>query len=299
MNQWFRPAGSGNAEYDVVVTPGDPGWVSTGLRVATLAAGESRAVETGGYEWIVLPLSGSFVVEVEGARHDLAGRPDVFSGPTDLVYVGRDSSFTVTSVSGGRVALPFAVARSRFPVRYVDSASVPVELRGAGSCSRQVQNFGTPAALEADSIIACEVITPGGNWSSYPPHKHDEDREGVETALEEIYYFQMRVEPGAGPAPSSAQPAGPAFGYQRVYGTAERPIDVLEEVRTDDVVLVPHGWHGPAMAPAGYDMYYLNVMAGPGQTRAWLICDDPAHAWVRGTWAGQPVDPRLPYGSRP
>ena len=300
MSQWFRPAGSGNAEYDVSVTPGDPGWGSTGLRVATLAAGESRVVETGGCEWIVLPLSGgSFVVEVEGARHDLVGRPDVFSGPTDLVYVGRDSSFTVTSVSGGRVALPFAVARSRFPVRYVDSASVPVELRGAGSCSRQVQNFGTPAALEADSIIACEVITPGGNWSSYPPHKHDEDREGVETALEEIYYFQMRVEPGAGAAPSSAQPAGPAFGYQRVYGTAERPIDVLEEVRTDDVVLVPHGWHGPAMAPAGYDMYYLNVMAGPGQTRAWLICDDPAHAWVRGTWAGQPVDPRLPYGSRP
>ncbi len=300
MSQWFRPAGSGNAEYDVSVTPGDPGWGSTGLRVATLAAGESRVVETGGCEWIVLPLSGgSFVVDVEGARHDLAGRPDVFSGPTDLVYVGRDSSFTVTSVSGGRVALPFAVARSRFPVRYVDSASVPVELRGAGSCSRQVQNFGTPAALEADSIIACEVITPGGNWSSYPPHKHDEDREGVETALEEIYYFQMRVGPGAGAASSSAQPAGPAFGYQRVYGTAERPIDVLEEVRTDDVVLVPHGWHGPAMAPAGYDMYYLNVMAGPGQTRAWLICDDPAHAWVRGTWAGQPVDPRLPYGSRP
>ena len=93
MSQWFRPAGSGNAEYDVSVTPGDPGWGSTGLRVATLAAGESRVVETGGCEWIVLPLSGgSFVVDVEGARHDLAGRPDVFSGPTDLVYVGRDLS---------------------------------------------------------------------------------------------------------------------------------------------------------------------------------------------------------------
>ena len=109
----------------------------------------------------------------------------------------------------------------------------------------------------------------------------------METSLEEIYYFELRPEPGA-PAATEA-----AFGYQRVYGTAERPIEVLAEVRSADVVLVPHGWHGPAMAPPGYDMYYLNVMAGPGETRAWLICDDPAHAWVRQTWDGQPVDPRL------
>ena len=155
-----------------------------------------------------------------------------------------------------------------------------MELRGAGSCSREVRNFGVPATLEADSIIACEVLTPAGNWSSYPPHKHDEDRDGVETELEEIYYFETRVADGA--ARDGADPVG----YQRVYGTAERPIDVLAEVRTGDVVLVPHGWHGPSMAAPGYDLYYLNVMAGPGEERAWLICDDPSHGWVRDTWDG-------------
>ncbi len=141
--------------------------------------------------------------------------------------------------------------------------------------------------LDADSIIACEVVTPAGNWSSYPPHKHDEERPGVETELEEIYYFET-------PRPTATARGADPVGYQRVYGTDERPIDVLAEVRTGDVVLVPHGWHGPAMAAPGYDLYYLNVMAGPGPERAWLICDDPAHAWVRDTWADQAVDPRLP-----
>ena len=168
---------------------------------------------------------------------------------------------------------------------------LPVELRGAGMASREVRNFGTPGVLDADSIIACEVITPAGNWSSYPPHKHDEERPGVEAELEEIYYFETQVESGSS-APEGADPVG----YQRVYGTGERPIDVLAEVRTGDVVLVPHGWHGPAMAAPGYDLYYLNIMAGPGQERAWLICDDPAHGWVRETWASQDVDPRLPLG---
>jgi 5-deoxy-glucuronate isomerase len=125
------------------------------------------------------------------------------------------------------------------------------------------------------------VITPGGNWSSYPPHKHDEDRPGTESVLEEIYYFEVR---GDG-----------AMAYQRVYGST----DVLAEVRTGDVVLIPHGWHGPSMAVPGYDLYYLNVMAGPGAERAWLICDDPAHTWIRRTWEGQPVDPRLPMGQAP
>jgi len=88
------------------------------------------------------------------------------------------------------------------------------------------------------------------------------------------------------------------MAYQRVYGTPERPVDVLAEVRTGDVVLIPHGWHGPSMAVPGYDLYYLNVMAGPGE-RSWLICDDPVHAWVRGTWADQPIDPRLPLTEVP
>ena len=126
------------------------------------------------------------------------------------------------------------------------------------------------------------MITPAGNWSSYPPHKHDEDRPG-ESVLEEIYYFEIRGATGR-----------QGMGYQRVYGTAGRGVDVLAEVRSGDVVLIPHGWHGPSMAVPGYDMYYLNVMAGPGERR-WLICDDPDHAWIRATWEGQPPDPRLPF----
>jgi 5-deoxy-glucuronate isomerase len=288
MNEWVRPAGTtADDEYDTRIQPGGEGWAHTGLLVTDLAARESRTVQAGEQEWVVVPLSGAATVEVEGVRYQLAGRPDVFSAATDVLYVPRDSAFTVTSTGGGRYAFCSATARHSFPVTLVAAADVPDELRGAGTASRRVRNFCTPGVLDADSIIACEVITPAGNWSSYPPHKHDEEREGVETSLEEIYYFELRPEPG-----STAVPEG-AFGYQRVYGTVERPIEVLAEVRSTDVVLVPHGWHGPAMAPPGYDMYYLNVMAGPGETRAWLICDDPAHAWVRHTWADQPVDPRL------
>ena len=104
-----------------------------------------------------------------------------------------------------------------------------------------------------------------------------------EVELEEIYYFQVR------------DPKG--LAYQRVYGTKDRPVDVLAEVGAGDVVLVPHGWHGPSIAAPGYDLYYLNVMAGPAADREWLFCDDPAHAWIRGAWAGQPLDRRLPLSS--
>lgn len=294
---WFCPAGSTARDgFDIALSPGSVGgtWQHTGLWAADLAAGDSRTVETGDCEWLVLPISGgSWLVSVDGQPTvTLRGRLDVWAGPTDLAYVPRDASVTVTAVEGGRVALPHARARTAYAPAVIRAEEVQVELRGSGSCSRQVHNFATPAVLQADSIIACEVYTPSGNWSSYPPHKHDEHRPGLESELEEIYAFRLRAAVGA--------PAGAAaFGYQRVYGTADRPIEVLEEVRTDDVVLVPHGWHGPAMAPAGYDMYYLNVMAGPGPERAWLICDDPAHAWVRDTWAHHPVDPRLPLGGLP
>ena len=146
-----------------------------------------------------------------------------------------------------------------------------------------MRNFARPDRFEADRLIAVEVLTPGGNWGSYPPHKHDEIR-ADETELEEIYHYVV-----------TDGPAGPGLAYQHVYGTPERPIDLLTTVRTGDTVLVPHGWHGPAMAAPGYDLYYLNVMAGPGE-RAWRACDDPSHAWVRDAWAGQAIDPRVPFG---
>ncbi|GAA5036485.1 5-deoxy-glucuronate isomerase [Terrabacter aeriphilus] len=296
---WHRPLGTTARDgWDVVVEPDAAGWEHTGLYAGRLAAGESRRVEADHREHVVVPLSGSVVVSVDGAAgvHEatLAGRSSVFAGPTDVAYVPAGTSLTVTAVGDARVAVCFAVTEAteaRFPFRHVAADEVPVELRGAGTASREVRNFGLPGVLDADSVIACEVVTPAGNWSSWPPHKHDEERPGEETQLEEIYYFEVAPEEGC-PEAAAADPVG----YQRVHGTEHRPIEVLAEVRPGDVVLVPHGWHGPAMAAPGYDLYYLNVMAGPGEERAWLICDEPAHAWVRDTWTDQPVDPRLPFG---
>jgi 5-deoxy-glucuronate isomerase len=262
-------------EWAVSIDPASAGWTYSGLRVVELAAGGSVGFDTGEDEVLVLPLSGSAVVECDGEKAELTGRTSVFAGVTDFVYAPRDGHVDVTSAEGGRFAVPSARARRRLDFRHVPAAATPVELRGAGQCSRQVNNLATPDVLDADRLIVCEVLTPAGNWSSYPPHKHDEDRPGEETPLEEIYYFEV---------------ARDGMAYQRVYGPG---IDVLAEVRSGDVVLIPHGWHGPSMAVPGYDLYYLNVMAGPG-SREWLISDDPAHSWVRGTWAAQPVDPRLP-----
>lgn len=265
------------------ITPANAGWGWSGLRVVDLAAGESTTFESDGTEFLVLPLSGSAEVVVGDEHFTLAGRIDVFAAVTDFVYVGLGGSAEIHSETGGRFAFPFACAHRKLPTRYQPASAIPIELRGAGSCSRQVNNFCTPDAFEADRLIACEVITPSGNWSSYPPHKHDEQREG-EVPLEEIYYYEI-----------ADGPAGAGMAYQRVYSTdPARPIDVLQEVRSGDAVLIPHGWHGPSMAVPGYDLYYLNVMAGPGEERAWRICDDPAHSWVRGTWEAQAVDHRLP-----
>jgi 5-deoxy-glucuronate isomerase len=279
-----RPSGSLAAgRCSVDLDPAAAGWKWTSLRVLNLGPGQTQALYTGPSEMLVLPLAGSCAVSCGGQRLELAGRASVFDGLSDFAYLPRAASGEITSAAGGRFALPGAVADVDLPVRYGPAAEVAVELRGTGACSRQVNNFCTQDAFDADRLLACEVITPAGNWSSYPPHKHDEDRPG-ESVLEEIYYFEIR----------EGADGHPGMGYQRVYGTAERPVDVLAEVRSGDVVLIPHGWHGPSMAVPGYDMYYLNVMAGPGERR-WLICDDPEHAWIRQTWDGQPADPRLPF----
>ncbi|MET4059545.1 5-deoxy-glucuronate isomerase [Arthrobacter sp. UYP6] len=270
---------------------GAPGWAHTGIKVAGLAPGESLTLPAEEEERLVIPLEGALTVLADGTEYPLRGRSSVFAGPADVLYSGVRTPLTVTSENGGRFAVALAPARTSYPVRLVTAEQTPVELRGSGSCSRQVHNFGTPATLEADRFIVCEVLTPAGNWSSYPPHKHDEEKDG-ESSLEEIYYFETR--PAAGfEAPDDAD----AVGYARVYASDERPIDVQAEVRSGDVVLVPYGWHGPAMAAPGYDLYYLNVMAGPGRVREWLISDDPHHGWIRQTWDGQQMDPRLPFTS--
>ncbi len=256
------------------------GWSWTSLRVLVLPVGAGHSFSSSGEELLVLPLSGSCNVTCDGREFEVLGRPDVFSGPTDFVYIPRDSQVEISSPGGGRFAVTGAKARNRLPVRHQPAGQVSVELRGADNCSRRVVNYCMTDTFEADRLLVCEVITPSGNWSSYPPHKHDETRSG-ETELEEIYYFQIAGGPG-----------GEGMAFQRLYGTEDRPIDFLGEVHDGDVVLIPHGYHGPSMAPPGYDLYYLNVMAGPGD-RAWLAIDDPHHAWVRDSWSGKPVDPRL------
>jgi len=266
--------------FSLRVTPEQAGWAFSGLRVLELAPGAAHTLHSGADELLVLPLAGGCVVECESRRFELAGRDDVFARVTDFAYVPMDAEVRVTSMGGGRFALPSALAARRLDPAYGAAEEVAVELRGAGQASRQVNSLCTPDTFQADRLIAVEVLTPGGNWSSYPPHKHDELREG-EVILEEIYYFEIAGHGG--------------LGYQRVYSSGpDRQIDVCAEVRAGDMVLVPYGYHGPSMAAPGYDLYYLNVMAGPGEERVWRFCDDPAHAWVRGTWAGQAVDPRLP-----
>ena len=289
-----RPSGSLAAgNWTVELDPARAGWSWSSLRVLQLAPGQSQTVVTGPDEMLVLPLAGACLVSCGGDIIELAGRASVFDGPSDFAYLPRGVTAEVSAERGGRFALPGARAGRDLPFRYAPAAGVPIELRGAGACSRQVNNFCTESAFEADRLLSCEVITPAGNWSSYPPHKHDDDRPG-ESVLEEIYYFEFADRRPAGRPAERRAPTFPAMGYQRVYGSPGKPVDVLAEVRSGDVVLIPHGWHGPSMAVPGYDMYYLNVMAGPGERR-WLICDDPAHAWIRDTWADQDVDPRLPF----
>lgn len=281
----YRPAGSLAADgWSVLLTPESAGWAFCGLRIGALGPGGSLAFATGEDEVAVVPLEGAFDVAVDGERMALAGRPSVWAGPSDFVYAPPGSVIAVGSAAGGRFAVATARADARYPVRHVPASSVAVELRGAGASSREVRNFAAADRFEADRLIAVEVLTPGGNWGSYPPHKHDEARVD-ETELEEIYHYIV-----------TDGPSGPGLAYQHVYGTPDRPIDVLTTIHTDDLVLVPHGWHGPAMVAPGYDLYYLNVMAGPGE-RVWRSRDDPDHGWVRERWPGQTVDPRLPFGS--
>lgn len=313
-HRWFHPFVAKGEGWAVEITDALEGWQHTSLRVAVLAPGATIRHVLDGEEAVVVPLVGAATVTTsragEHATTRLAGRPSVFAGPSDTLYLPAGTELALTNdgdeqarvaVCGARVEDASGGDRE---IVHLPAAEVPVELRGAGTCSREVRGFGMPAALpQAEQILACEVITPAGGWSSYPPHKHDTDRPGQESVLEEIYYFESQVvgDAEAGRAPltrGTDRPDGrDPVGYQQVYGEQGRPIDVLVEVTTGDTVLVPHGWHGPAMAPPDADLYYLNVMAGPGPERAWLICDDPAHGEIRASWVGQPVDARLPMGT--
>ena len=284
---------SGTAARDgdpVVVTPESAGWELCWLRVVRLAPGAARVLETGPDEVALLPLSGGGVtIDVDNRRFNLEGRRSVFARVTDWAYVPMDAAVRLTSAEGCELAVASARATRRLEPAAVAAEDVPVEIRGAGPATRQVTNFLTPEAFGgADKLICCELVTPDGNWSSYPPHKHD-DTDGSPVWNEEIYYFRIGRAGTVDYAPEG-------YGIHRTY-THDGSIDATVTVRDGDVFLVPRGYHGPCTAAPGYPMYYLNVMAGQRPGRLLAFADDPAHAWIRDTWGSTVVDPRCPMTS--
>lgn len=276
------PRGSAAADGDpLVITPESAGWRYAGLRIVELAAGEAREVATARDELLVLPLRGGCSLEVDGERVELAGRESPFARVGDFAYVPVGSRATVSSAAGATLALPSARAERRFPFAYGPAEAVAVEVRGAGPATRQINNLFAPGTLAAERLVVVEVLTPAGNTSSHPPHKHDRASDG-EAELEEIYYFRFD-RPGA-------------FGFHRTYA-ADGAFDVTATVEDGDAFLVPSGYHGPCAAPPGYAMYYLNVLAGPGAQRSLAFRDDPRHAWIRASWNAEARDPRVPMTS--
>ncbi|RDI69370.1 5-deoxy-glucuronate isomerase [Nocardia pseudobrasiliensis] len=287
MSTLHHPDGTlSDGDDPILLSAEGAGWNYTGLRVLRLTAGRARVVHTGEYEAFVLPLAGSCTVRVDGLVFELAGRDSVFTRVTDFAYVPREAEVELWADRDAEIALPMARCTRRLEAKYGAAEDVPVEVRGAGQASRQVTNFGVPGVWEhADKLNACELITPDGNWSSYPPHKHDEANE-CEVVNEEIYYFRIAGRDGI-------TPSREGFGLHRTY-TADGTLDENVAVRDGDVFLVPHGYHGPCIAAPGYPMYYLNILAGPAPERSMAFCDDPAHGWVRDSWAGVATDIRCP-----
>lgn len=298
-DKWYFKRGElARADWDVHVDPQNPpaqGWKYTGLRIGTLNAGRILELPSDSNERIIFALEGEeFLVQYihQDQTHQLvlSGRTSVFHGPADFIYLPINTSAKISGM--GRIAVGETPATNEKPVRYVPKSEVSISMRGAGRETRQVHNLGMPETLDADRMIVCEVIVPAGNWSGAPSHKHDTYLPDKESNLEEIYYFESAVTRGE-VASNSVSP----FGYFRGTSADSRPYDVTEEVHSGDVALVPYGWHGPAAAGPGYDLYFFNVMAGPDPERQWNATDHPDQAWIRGTWQSQQTDPRLPYGA--
>jgi 5-deoxy-glucuronate isomerase len=269
------------------VTPGDAGWTYCGLRILPIDPGGTYELVTGDAEMAVLPLSGGAVtVDVEGRRYELAGRASVFAAVSDWAYLPIDAEVRLTSASGAEVALPSARATRRFDPAVVAAEDVAIEVRGAGPATRQVTNFMSPEAFDgADKLMCVELLTPDGNWSSYPPHRHDDSPE-CPVNNEEIYYFRIGRAGTTDYAPDG-------FALHRTY-TPDGDVDATVTVTDEDIFLIKRGYHGPCATAPGYPLYYLNVLAGPGGERSMEFCDDPTHHWVRESWDGMDADARVP-----
>ncbi|MBI4874190.1 MAG: 5-deoxy-glucuronate isomerase [Acidobacteria bacterium] len=237
-----------------------------GFEARRLASGEEFSSQTAESELGLVVLGGRCAVESSAGHWPRIGaRASVFEGLPYTLYLPISTAFTVRAETDCDLALCYARAEESHPARLVTPEQVEVEIRGGGNATRRIHHILGPA-FPAHRLLVCEVFTPSGNWSSYPPHKHDVHSPPGEVDLEEIYYYRVD------------RPEG--FAIQKVY-TADRRLDETLTVRDGELVLVPEGYH-PVVAAPGYNVYYLNALAGSARSMA--ASDDPAYAWVRQTW---------------
>ena len=276
-----RPAADG---VSLAIDPARAGWRYLGFRALALGAAERLDVGGPGIETAVVVVAGGGVSLVaDGAQLHLEGRQTVFDGKPWAAYLPPDCRAQVTATTAEDhhvvLAIAEAPASGRAAVATVPMLIKPqdiaVEIRGAGNATRRIHHIITPE-FPADRLEVVEVYTPAGNWSSWPPHKHDVDDMPNEAVLEEIYYYQQRR-------------AHEGWGVQRLYRRDGDRRDGLWTVRHGELVLVTDGYH-PFVAAHGYDAYYLNALAGDRRTMA--CTDDPDLAWTRAAWAEMQPDPR-------
>jgi len=260
-----------------VVDPASASWRYLSFRVDRLRSDEHVSRNTGSEEVALVPLGGSCAVHSDGMTWELGGRVSVFDGMPSALYLPRDTQYMLTADGDVEVAVCGALADQQLEPRLVLPEDVEIEVRGSGNATRQINHIIKPE-FPAQRLLVVEVFTPAGNWSSYPPHKHDEDHPPGEVVLEEVYYYRTQSDPPG------------AFAVQRLY-SPQHGTDLTETVRDGDIMLVPHGYHTTAAAH-GYDLYYLNGLAG--NRRSMASVDDPSLAWIRPAWEKLAHDPRVP-----
>lgn len=244
------------------VTPQSAKWQYVGFDVYHLAEGAALTQNSGSNEVCLVILSGKANISVNGQDFGTLGeRTSVFEGLPWSVYAPRGSEYLVKAVTTLQLAICKAPAKTQLQPHVITPTEITQETRGQGTNTRYVRNILPDTSPHAEALLVVEVITPGGNWSSYPPHKHDTDNYPAETYLEETYYHRLNPPRG--------------FGFQRVY-TEDGSLDETMAIGDGDVVLVPKGFH-PVSAPHGFDLYYLNVMAGPKKAWKFTMSKDHAH----------------------
>ncbi|WP_426565021.1 5-deoxy-glucuronate isomerase [Angustibacter sp. McL0619] len=259
------------------ITPADAGWTFVSFAVHTLAAGQSLDLPADGQERALVPLAGTASVTAGEQQWKFGGRDSVFDGVGHCLYLPLDSAGVLTAVTDLEIAVAASPATTRYDAVLVTPDDTEIELRGGGNASRQVNSL-MPPAFRADRLHVIEVWTPGGNWSSYPPHKHEHDHDG-ESELEETYYYRLR-DPENG------------WALQRVY-SPERGFDLAQRVGDGDLLLIPWGYH-TTVAAHGQDLYYLNVLAGPAPKRTLQAFQDPSLKAAQDAWPAAGIDDRLP-----